>query len=197
MGTGLLAVWFENDRPWFGWSMGSAWVALLYFALTLSIGPWRWLRGMPTGLSSFLRRDIGIWTALLALVHTGAGLQVHLGGDVPGQFFRRDEMSGELTGLLLNLAGIANYTGLIVAVILLLLLSLSNNMSLRRLGSQRWKSLQRLAYIAALLLPVHGLAYQWIERRPTIYVLIFGVCCLLVLGLQLTAWRRRRQQQPE
>src|SRR5215471_3115707 len=61
-------------------SMASAYASLVMFAATLVIGPLNVLRGRPNPVSSYLRRDIGIWAGLLALVHVVVGLQVHLRG---------------------------------------------------------------------------------------------------------------------
>ena len=47
--------------------------------------------------------------------------------------------------------GFGNDTGLIAALLFLLLLAISNDVSLRRLGAQKWKSLQRWMYAAVVL----------------------------------------------
>lgn len=88
--------------------------------------------------------------------------------------------------------GLANHSGLIVALILLLLLALSNDISLRRLGAARWKSLQRWNYVGAGLLVVHGGLYQIIEKRPWPFIMLFTTTVLVVAALQFAGFRRRR-----
>lgn len=47
----------------------------------------------------------------------------------------------------------------------LMLLAISNDLSLRVLKTKRWKSLQRWTYAAFVLTAAHGIAYQLIEKR--------------------------------
>jgi sulfoxide reductase heme-binding subunit YedZ len=93
-----------------------------------------------------------------------------------------------------DLFGFANDTGLISAMVFLLLLALSNDLSLRGLGTRRWKSLQRWGYAAALLVIAHGLAYQQIEARRLPERVVSYAIVAAVLGLQLFGWMRTRQQ---
>jgi hypothetical protein len=46
------------------------------------------VRGRPSPLSDDLRRDVGIWAALLIAIHTFFGLQVHFGGTVLPYFLK-------------------------------------------------------------------------------------------------------------
>jgi len=68
-------------------SLATSYVAMALLALTLAIGPWRVLRGRRPVLSSDLRRDAGIWTAVIAVAHVVLGLQVHVGGHMVHFFF--------------------------------------------------------------------------------------------------------------
>jgi methionine sulfoxide reductase heme-binding subunit len=61
-------------------SMGTAYASLVFLAASLWLGPWNVLRRKPNPVSFDLRRDIGIWTGILALTHTAVGLTVHLRG---------------------------------------------------------------------------------------------------------------------
>src|SRR5215467_10425835 len=93
-------------------SMGSAYAGLALVGISLAIGPWNVVRRKPNPVSTDLRRDIGIWAAVVALFHVGVGLQVHmrsmweyffyLSGGSPRLPIRRDAF------------GLANYTGLAV-----------------------------------------------------------------------------------
>lgn len=168
-------------------SMGTAYVSLLYLALSLILGPWNVLRRRPNPVSFDLRRDISIWSGIFALVHTGVGLTVHLRGHMWMYFLKRlHPVRPQTTAF-----GAANYTGLIAALLFLLLLAISNDLSLRSLGTRRWKSIQRWAYAAFALTVAHGALYQLIEKRQTPWVAIFAALSAAALTLQLTGWRRR------
>jgi DMSO/TMAO reductase YedYZ heme-binding membrane subunit len=60
-----------------------------------------------------------------------------------------------------------------------LLLALSNDVSLRRLGVDRWKSLQRWACAGIVLTAAHAIAYQDFEKRiplfQAILYIVFGI----------------------
>jgi sulfoxide reductase heme-binding subunit YedZ len=168
-------------------SMGSAYAALLFLAVTLWLGPWNVLRHNPNPVSFDLRRDVGIWAGLLALLHTAIGLTVHLRGRMWMYFFKRlHPFRIQDTTF-----GLANYTGLIAALVFLALLAISNDASLRRLGASRWKSIQQWTYAAFALTIVHGIAYQVIEKRHLPWVIAAGSIIAAAICLQFAAFRRR------
>src|ERR1700730_6982542 len=121
-------------------SIGMAYPALFLTAAALLLGPFHVLLRKPNPVSFDLRRDLGIWAGILALAHTAVGLNVHLRGRMWLYFvdtqhhLRRDAF------------GFGNYTGGVAALVFALLLALSNDVSLRKLGVECWKSLQRWAY---------------------------------------------------
>src|ERR1700686_1103680 len=140
-------------------SIGTAYAALFLVTATLLLGPLNVLRKRANPVSFDLRRDLGIWAGIAALVHTLVGLNVHLRGKMwlyfvdTGHHVRKDAF------------GIGNYTGIVAAFVFVLLLALSNDISLRELGIHRWKSLQRWAYAAFVLATAHSIAYQQIETN--------------------------------
>ena len=140
-------------------SIGTAYPALFLTAAALLLGPFNVLRRKLNPVSFDLRRDLGIWTGILALAHTAVGLNVHLRGRMWLYFvdtrhhLRRDAF------------GFGNYTGGVAALVFALLLTLSNDVSLRKLTVERWKSLQRWAYASVVLTATHAIAYQQIEKR--------------------------------
>jgi len=69
-------------------SMATAYSGLAFLAVSLWLGPWNVLRQRPNPVSFDLRRDIGIWTGILAIVHTAIGLTVHLRGRMWMYFFK-------------------------------------------------------------------------------------------------------------
>jgi sulfoxide reductase heme-binding subunit YedZ len=125
-------------------SMATAYAGLIFLAISLWIGPWNVLRRRPNPVSFDLRRDIGIWTGILAILHTVIGLIVHLRGRMWMYFFR----SLHPLKLQNTQFGFANLVGLGAALLFLMLLVISNDISLRALGIRRWKALQRWTYAA-------------------------------------------------
>lgn len=162
-------------------SMATAYSSILFLCATLSLGPWNTLLRRPNPVSFDLRRDLGIWAGLLALLHTGVGLTVHLRGRMWMYFLKQRHPLKLQTGLF----GSANDIGLLSALLFVMLLVISNDLSLRSLGLQRWKSLQRWTYVAVGLAIVHGILFQLVEKRHLPWVLVFAALSLFLIVVQL------------
>lgn len=175
-------------------SMATAYAGLTFLAISLWLGPWNVLRRRPNPVSFDLRRDVGIWAGALAIVHTVIGLTVHLRGRMWMYFFKR------LHPLVLQNTqfGLANFSGLAATLIFFVLLVISNDVSLRTLGTRRWKFIQRWIYAAFLLTVVHGIAYQLVEKRRLPWVIIFVALTTAVVIIQLSGamviWRKINEQ---
>jgi sulfoxide reductase heme-binding subunit YedZ len=181
VGTGL--IYLATAPPDFRHrlSMSTAYSSLFFLAATLLVGPWNILRRRPNPVSFDLRRDLGIWAGLLAILHTGVGLTVHLRGRMWMYFFKRLHPLKLQTGQF----GWANYVGLVSALLFLILLAISNDLSLRSLGLKRWKSLQRWTYVAIGLAIAHGILFQLVEKRHLPWVLLFAGLAVIMLVMQL------------
>jgi len=115
------------------------------------------------------------------LVHTAVGLNVHLRGRMWLYFVdTRHHLRQDAFGF-------GNYTGIVAALVFALLLALSNDVSLRKLGVQRWKSLQRWAYAGVVLTALHAIAYQQIEKRVGPFQVILYILFGVVLAFQIAA----------
>lgn len=171
-------------------SIVTAYPALFLTAAAVLLGPWNVLRRSTNPVSFDLRRDLGIWAGVMAVLHTGIGLNVHLRGR-PWLYFvdQHDRLRHDLFGF-------GNYTGLLAAILFLLLLLLSNDISLRRLGTRRWKFLQRWTYFAVLLTVVHAIAYQRIEKRQLEYEVVLLSLAGIVAIVQVMGWWRMRAGGP-
>lgn len=183
------------ERLAFRFSMATAYASLVLLAWSLMIGPWNKLRGRPNPVSGYLRRDIGIWAGILGVVHVIPGLQAHMGGNI-WQYFLRPAYASYSFPLRIDPFGLTNYAGLAATFILLLLLSLSNNASLRALGPRRWKSLQRWNYAGAVLVVAHGIVYMILEKRTLGFVAVFTALILLALAMQIAGFRAEKKQAP-
>jgi len=166
-------------------SIATAYPALFLLVAALILGPWNVLHRKTNPMSFDLRRDVGIWAGIVATLHTVVGLNVHLRGR-PWLYFIDEHKRVRHDAF-----GLGNDTGLIAAVLLLFLLAISNDVSLRRLGPRKWKSLQRYTYVAIALILVHGIAYQYVEKRQLAYEIVIWSSMALIVGLQLAGWSMR------
>jgi sulfoxide reductase heme-binding subunit YedZ len=167
-------------------SIATAYPALFLTAVAVFLGPWNVLRGRANPVSFDLRRDIGIWAGIMALVHTAVGLNVHLRGRMWLYFVDQHHRIRH------DWFGFGNDTGIAAALLFLLLLAISNDLSLRRLGTRRWKSLQRWTYAAVILSILHAIAYQHVEERRGAYAMLLAGTTLAIAIFQLAGWRRAK-----
>ena len=180
-------------------AVGLGYVALLYLAASLLVGPLYLTHHRRNPVNLFVRRDIGIWAGITALLHVLFSFQIFEQGQILLYFFSQ---SG--TGLrpLLDLFGLSNDVGLLAALLVALLLVLSNDLSLRWLRGKRWKQIQRLAYPLLGLTILHTLGYQISNVRDGWYYWSLAGVTLVVLAGQgigavvhqrrETAWAQRR-----
>ena len=191
-GAASVGLLFPERPSAFRLSMGTAYVSLGLLTMTLLLGPWNVLRGRANPLSTDLRRDVGIWAAVVAFVHIVFGLQVHLSGAME-QYFLWAPDSGHLLPFRYDVPGLANYAGLASGLVLLMLLAVSNDAALRRLGPARWKGLQRWNYAGFALMGVHAVLYQSIEQRSGPWMLVMVGSLTVVVATQIAGWRRRSE----
>jgi hypothetical protein len=71
--------------------------------------------------------------------------------------------------------------------------SLRPRPSLRKLGAQRWKSLQRWAYAGIVLTAAHAIAYQQIEKRISPFQVLLYIVFGMVSAFQIMAAFKSRQ----
>lgn len=171
-------------------SMGSAYAAMTWLSWALILGPLNVLRGRPNPVSFDLRRDVGIWAGAVGVFHVLVGLNTHYRGRMWLYFLEHWPDRTAILPLRMDVFGLANYVGLGATFILVMLLVLSNDASLRRLGPTRWKRLQRWSYAAFALVVLHGAGYQFASRRALPFVVLFGAMVLPVLLLQGAGQRR-------
>jgi len=170
-------------------SFATAYAALALLTVTLLIGPWNLLMRKPNPVSSDLRRDIGIWAGLLGILHAGVGQFVHLRGR-PWLYYVYAPTEHH-HGMRHDLFGLANYTGLVGTLILIVLLASSNDLSLRRFGTRGWKQRQRWNYAAFALVAVHSFAFQGVETQKMQWVVTVAASVLVALALQIAGVVRR------
>jgi sulfoxide reductase heme-binding subunit YedZ len=174
-------------------SFSTAWPALLLLTLTLLIGPWRVLKGRAPALSQDLRRDIGIWAGILGLLHTGIGQCVHLRGR-PWLYYVYEKWNEHAVPIRHDIFGFSNFAGLFAALVLLAALATSNDASMRAMGNQSWKSLQRWNYACFALAAFHTFGYLVGIESLKAGSIVTAVLCVILTGcLQWAGFRGRAQ----
>ncbi len=187
LAAGLALALPSPSRNW-RLSMGTAYAALVLLALTLSIGPWQVLRRRANPVTTDLRRDIGIWAGVLGLLHAVVGLFVHM--KRRWWYFVYPPDQPHRVPLRHDLFGTANWLGVAATLVLVLLLALSNDLSLRRLGTRRWKALQRWNYALGAGVALHAAAYQLVEKRMPPFPLVLAVVVVATVAVQLAGRHR-------
>jgi sulfoxide reductase heme-binding subunit YedZ len=178
-----------------GISISTAYVSLLYFAGALLIGPIYLLLSRKTPISIYLRRDLGIWSAILAVIHTIVGLQVHLGGNFINYFIYPADKP-HIIPVRYDPFGLTNYLGLVCTIIMIVLLILSNNRALGILGAVKWKRWQRSTYFLLAAIPIHGLVYQILEKRTGLYTMSMLAIIMICTGFQISGIFKYRNKIP-
>ncbi len=174
----------------------TGYIALGLLGLTLLIGPANLLLRRRTPISSYLARDVGMWAAIVSVIHVIAGFFVH-GPPAPlverilFYFFAPNGTP------LTNNFGWGNWTGLAATVIVVGLLAISNDLALRKLKAKRWKNLQRLNYVLFALVIVHAIFYGALLRITSISTVLLGLIISAVFIGQLVGvwlWQRRHSR---
>jgi sulfoxide reductase heme-binding subunit YedZ len=173
-------------------SFASAYPALVLLGATLVIGPLNLFRHWPSPVSIDLRRDLGIWAGILAILHTAIGQCVHLRGRPWLYYVYGPTEHHHGLPVRHDLFGLANYSGAFATLIVVALLATSNDFSLRALGTRQWKQLQRWNYAAAALVALHAFAYQGIEKQRPQFVAVVIACVAITLALQCAGFLMRR-----
>lgn len=180
---------------WLGGSNGaadnlsiiSAYLCLLFICAALLIGPSRIWRGGAPILNIHLRRDIGIWAGLMGLLHFFLANVLAMNFEYQALFVEnavgppsaavRDQLY--LWGIIL---------GYVVAVLVLILMALSSDKVLRMVGARWWKRLQRLSYFAFAATVVHAFAFQILETRPPLWIVLVSAATVTVISMQVIAF---------
>ncbi|CAN5279151.1 hypothetical protein BH09GEM1_BH09GEM1_45940 [soil metagenome] len=196
IGMAVLLPLVHSDRVMQRWSLATAYVALGLVAATLVTGPWAVLQGRRHPTSSDLRRDLGIWAGGFGVGHFVFGLQVHQ--KYRYLYWFREMNGSRLPRLRLDAFGLTNDLGIVAVVIVVVLLAISNDMALRRLGARKWKRIQQWSYWYLGLVVVHAVIYELIEKRAIGLVLLGLVIAGAAVALQLAGMQARNgAKRPE
>ena len=193
--------WDPEMRFWR--AVGDASLLLLYLALVVGPLARLWPRA---GRLLVLRRELGIWFGVLALVHTVLILDGWARWDV--MRFLGYEFIPEL-GYLVRLEpgfGLSNLIGLVAMFLTLLLMATSTDWATSRLGTGSWKLLQIYgAYTVFYLVALHTAYFLFIHYtqhfhrlappNPNWFRYPFLALTALVIGLQVAGYVKTVRQQ--
>jgi len=176
--TIFFLVWNKLDALTFV-ADSTGYISLILLALSLVIGSINLALKRNNPISSYFRRDLGIYGGLLALLHSITGLFVHLRGNMWQYFFFKTEQGYSIR---LDDFGIANYTGLISAFLILLLIVTSNDYSIRKLNPVKWKNLQRLTYLMFAIALLHSVYYRLVGNDLNrVYYLYLPLLAIILI----------------
>lgn len=179
----------------------TAYLFMALLAAALALGPLRTLRTGRTTVNMHLRRDVAIWSGIAALLHLFTGLGQSMNPIYVSKYIGVIQ-SDAADNFRQQLFSWGVVVGLVIAVLVLLLLALSNDRSLRRIGKKWWKRLHRTSYVIFALTIAHAFLFQLLEDRALWIVAGFAVAVCGVVLFQLAGFlavrrkRRRRRSRP-
>jgi sulfoxide reductase heme-binding subunit YedZ len=168
----------------------SGYLSIFLLAISLLLGPINLILNLRNPLSTYIRRDIGIFGGILGVVHSVVGLFMHFTGR-PWLYFVKEV--GESFEIRFGDFGLANFTGLFGALILILLLVISNDYYVGKLKSIKWKNLQRFTYLMFILVLAHSVFYRLNAGKEDLIFYLYLPLFLVVLVFQLVGvWLKIR-----
>jgi sulfoxide reductase heme-binding subunit YedZ len=160
----------------------TGYISLVILAISLVLGPVNLLLKQKNPISAYLRRDISILGGVLAVTHSITGLFVHLRGKTWLYFLNQTEYGYSIR---LDNFGLANYSGLISALIIMLLLITSNDYLIKKLNPGNWKKIQRLSYFMFIITLIHCYFYRIGKEKLHIIYWFYIPLFTIVLTFQL------------
>ena len=195
------AEWSEMHR----WNRAFGDMSLVMIALAMAIGPLARLISPLRALVPW-RRELGVWSVVLAGVHTVIILAGWVEWDFVALFGYVRHPQTQQYVMLQHGFGLANAIGILALVYGLVLALTSNDASQRWLTGPVWKFLQQGAYVLWALALAHTAYFLFMHfqdfHRPTpepnwaqwpFVILVLGVGTLQLVAFVRT-WRRRRDQ---
>ena len=174
-------------------SFATAYICVLLMAVALILGPLRAYWTDNHSINIYLRRDIGIWTALSGLAHLYMATVQSM-----NSVYITKYVNISTTGLSDNIRNElflwGSITAFVTGLLLLMLLCLSSDAALRLLGARWWKRLQRSAYIAFVLTIIHAIMFQLLEGRTPMLIILLVIVLLGVMLLQTAGFMSVRKK---
>ena len=185
--------WTNRDTITFI-TQATGYISIIILSISLIIGTVNILLKIKNPISTYLRRDISIIGGILAVIHSIAGLFVHLRGNNWQYFMNKTEYGYSIRT---DNFGLANYTGLISALIIVLLLITSNDYLLKKLNSTNWKNIQRLSYLMFILAIIHCFYYRIVKEHLNLIYSFYIPLFIIVLTFQMIGMRLKLTKQKD
>lgn len=163
-------------------AQATGYISITILTISIILGSVNLLLKHKNPISTYFRRDISIVGGFLALIHSITGLFVHLRGKTWLYFLNKTDHGYSVR---LDNFGLANYTGLISALVILLLLVTSNDYLLKKLNPRNWKNIQRLSYIMFILTLIHCYFYRIGKEDLNILYWFYLPLFIIVLTFQI------------
>ena len=167
-------------------TQATGYISLMILTISLIIGSVNLLLKHKNPVSTYLRRDISIIGGALAVIHSITGLFVHLRGKPWLYFFTKTDNGYSIR---LDNFRLANYTGLISVLIIILLIIISNDYFLKKLNPVRWKNIQRLSYLMFILTIIHCYFYRIGKENLNLFFWFYIPLFTIVLTFQIIGVR--------
>lgn len=172
-------------------SIATAWLCAGLVAAALLLGPYLRIKSDRQIVNHYVRRDIGLWSALTALIHFVVAVDVSMSPTYMSVYVHITD-----TALSLEwrdrLFSWGSMLGTVAGLLLMVLAAISNDKLLVKLGQKNWKKIQGLAYPAFLLTMLHGLAFQLLESRTSMLIALLVVLTLVVIWVRLASRVRNK-----
>lgn len=159
----------------------SGYLSIFLIAISMLLGPINLILKQKNPISSYIRRDIGIFGGILGIVHSVVGLFMHFTGK-PWLYFVKEVEEG--FSIRFGNFGLANYTGLLGVLILIFLLVISNDYFLVKYKALKWKNLQRFTYLLFLLVIAHSVFYRLNAEKEDLILYLYLPLFLVILIFQ-------------
>lgn len=190
--TGLIFYFEKSKRDTMSFiAQATGYISIIILSISLIIGSLNLLLKHKNPISTNLRRDISITGGILAVIHSITGLFVHLRGKTWLYFLNKTDNGYSIRH---DNFGLANYTGLISALIIILLIIISNDYLLKKLNPGKWKNIQRLSYLMFILIIFHCYYYRIGKENLNLifwfYIPIFSIVLTFqIIGVRLNITR--------
>lgn len=174
-------------------TQASGYISLIILIVSLIIGSVNLLLKYKNPISTYLRRDISIIGGTLAVIHSITGLFVHLRGKNWQYFLNKTDYGYSIR---LDNFGLANYTGLIATLIIILLLTISNDYFLKKMSPIKWKNIQRLSYLMFILTIIHCFYYRIVKENLNLIYWFYIPLFTITLTFQIVGvWLKLTNQK--
>ena len=193
-GLGVAAISGSSETAADRLSIVSAYLCLLLLGIALLIGPASVLRSGRLVVNSYIRRDTGIWAAANGLLHFYLANALSMNYEYLGAYVDNavQPPAASVRSTLYNSGTISGY---VIAVLFVVLLLLSSDWMVRKVGLKWWKRIQRFSYLSFILTCIHAFEFQVLEARPLVWVVVVAAVAVVTFSAQCMGFLAVKKSQ--